>query len=137
MDYHILQLQALFNVCAHTPLILWVFAFYIFPMIMNAQEPMMQFVTFFYHYVRCWLSRGTRATTCVSLSQDQLLSSTNQHYVHQRWHSHFNSCCHCQPQHLQIYFPNFEQLKDLLSSMKFKPKERAITNNTPLINSSF
>ncbi len=40
-------------------------------------------------------------------------------------------------QHVRIYFPDFQQLKNMLSLMKLKPKKRVITSNTPLINSFF
>jgi len=55
--------------------------------------------------MRCWLSHGTRATTYVSLNQDQLLSLMNWHCVHQKWHSHFNWCCHCRPNMCGFTFP--------------------------------
>jgi hypothetical protein len=48
LDDHIIQLQASSNVCAHTPLISWVSTFYVAPMVMNAWEAMMQFVTFLF-----------------------------------------------------------------------------------------
>ncbi len=46
LDYHIHQLQASPNVCAHTPLTLLVSTSYITSVAKNAQEPMMQFVTY-------------------------------------------------------------------------------------------
>jgi hypothetical protein len=45
LDYHIPQLQASLNVCAHIPSTLCVSTFYIVFMATNALEPMMQFMT--------------------------------------------------------------------------------------------
>jgi hypothetical protein len=41
-------------------------------MAINAQKCMMQFVTPFYHYTRCWLRHGTKTTTCASFNHIQL-----------------------------------------------------------------
>jgi hypothetical protein len=45
LDYHILQLQAFFDVCAHIPLTLWVSTSYIALMTTSAWGSMMQFMT--------------------------------------------------------------------------------------------
>jgi len=50
-----------------------------------------------HHCARCWFPCGMKTITCVSFNHIQLLSLTNQHCAYQRWHSHFNRCCHCQP----------------------------------------
>ncbi len=44
--------------------------------------------------MRCWLSHGTRATTCVSLNNFQFLPLRSWHCAHQRWNLHLNWCCH-------------------------------------------
>jgi len=41
--------------------------------------------------------RGMKAITCASFNHIQLFSSMNWHCAYQRWHSHLNWCCHCQP----------------------------------------
>jgi len=38
------------------------------------------------HCVGCWLPRGVKTSTCTSFKHIQLLPSTSQHCVHQRWH---------------------------------------------------
>ncbi len=50
-----------------------------------------------WHHVRCWLSYGTKTTTCISFNHIQFLLLMNQHCVHQKWHSHFSWHCHYQP----------------------------------------
>jgi hypothetical protein len=50
-----------------------------------------------HHCTRCKFSYGTKIITCASFNHIQLLSSMSQHYVYQRWHSHLNQHCHCQP----------------------------------------
>ncbi len=49
------------------------------------------------HCVKCWLPCAVITTTCASFKHIQLLLLTNQHCAHQRWHSHFSWCYHCQP----------------------------------------
>jgi len=45
LDYPIPQLQVSLDVCAHIPLTLWIFIFYVVLITMNTLEPMMQFAT--------------------------------------------------------------------------------------------
>jgi hypothetical protein len=49
------------------------------------------------HCVGCLFPCGVRTTTCASFKHVQLLSSTNWHCVHQRWHLHLSRRYHCQP----------------------------------------
>jgi hypothetical protein len=49
------------------------------------------------HCARCWLPHGVRTTTCVFFKHVQFFLLTSRNCVHQRWHSHFSRCCHCQP----------------------------------------
>jgi hypothetical protein len=135
LDYIILQLQVSFDAYAHISLTLWVSTSYIVFITMNAHEPMMySSYQFCCHYAKCWLPCGMKTTTCVSFNHVQLLSSTIQNCVHQRWHLHFNQHCHYQPNMSIFTFPTLH--KDLLSLMWLKPKKRTIVINTPQMNSS-
>jgi hypothetical protein len=52
---------------------------------------------FYYHCVGCWLLDGVNITTRTSFKHVQLFLSMNQHYAHQRWHSHPSCRCCCDP----------------------------------------
>jgi hypothetical protein len=52
---------------------------------------------FFCHYMGCWFPRGAKTTTCVSFKHVQFFMLMNWHCAHQKWHSHLNQHCDCQP----------------------------------------
>jgi hypothetical protein len=64
--------------------------FYVVFMATNALEPMMQFVTRLSPLHEMLTSIWDKTITCTSFNHIQLLSSTCQHCVYQRWHSHFS-----------------------------------------------
>jgi len=76
---------------------------------------------------------GVRTTTCASFKHIQFLSSTNQHCVHQRWH--FSWHYHCRPNTSDLLRQSCAT-QGFASLMQFKPKNKIITTDTPLINSS-
>jgi hypothetical protein len=57
------------------------------------------------HCAGCSLPHGVKTTTCASFKHVQLLSSTSQHCVHQRWHLHLNQHYHCWPNMNGFTFP--------------------------------
>jgi len=85
------------------------------------------------HYAGCWFPHGVRTTTCASFKHIQFLSSTNQHCVHQRWH--FSWHYHCRPNTSDLLRQSCAT-QGFASLMQFKPKNKIITTDTPLINSS-
>jgi len=81
-------------VCTH-PSTLWVSTFMLYSWQWAHRNPWCNSWYLCCHCLRCWFPCGAISTTCASFKYVQLLSLTNWHYVHQRWHSHLNQHCCC------------------------------------------
>jgi hypothetical protein len=92
---------------------------------------------FWCHWAKCWFPRGTRTITCASFNHIQLFSSMSWHFIYQRWHSHFNQHCHCQPNASGFTSPILHNLRICyLWCISSQLRKGAITTNTAPINSS-